>query len=633
MNRTVGFVLVSILVVGFFVGRAGADAASDFEALFGAEAKKAAATRIKSDDAALAAKLLAAAAGAPDSPKFQVLLYEKAYEFGMKSKEGYPHAIAAALRLAAADPKRQDECDKKMLAVHDLQYRTARGKERINAGEALSGYLQSIAEARIAAGKTGEALTAYQRALVVAKSIRSKDVKTIIGKINTTVTLQHTNRKAAALRQALKNKPDDKRAAKQLLMLLLVEKNDPKAAELILPSTDSDETTRTFIPLATKRWYDLPDETYIDLGDWYRQLSRRTTGASRLRMLARARAYYQTYLTLRGKADASALRATMPLKKLNEELAQAGWIDCGYTPPPRGVTRALAQWTRQRDAMPVKQRLDALLKKLSEVSGGNKIHLKGHIIEGDRIIALNFWGASALQSVGPMYDMKLRSLTLAFANMEHVEPLAGMKLTSLNLRSCPKLRSLKGLEGMEFTKLDLFGSRLIDDLTPLQGIPLTNLGLRACQMKDLKGLEGMPLDTLSLYDCQKLEDIKALTGMPLRKLNISNCWHLRNFKPLRGLPLTNLNTNTLPSGQFALLKGMPLKVLWISGCKIKNLSALRGMKLTVLSLQNCKTIESIAGIEKMPLEKLYLQGTRFATQQVANGLKKKIPTLKEVLIK
>jgi len=633
MNRTVRFVLVSILVVGFFVVRAGADAAGDFEALFGAEARKAAATGIKSDDVTLAAKFLAAAAEAPDSPKFQVLLYEKAYEFGRKSKDGYAHAIAAVHRLAAIDPKRKGECDQKLLAVHDLQYRTARGKERIKAGGALSGYLQSLAKNHIAAGKTAEALTAYRRALVVAKSIRSKDAKTITARINAAVALQHTDRRAASLRKALKDKPDDKRTAKQLLILLLVEKNDPKAAGALLESAEADETTRTFIPLATKTWDELPEDTYIDLGAWYQQLARRTSGGARLKMLARAKAYYQTYLTLRGKQDATGLRATMPLKKLNQELASAGRIDCGYLPPPKGVTKALAQWTKKRDALPVKQRMDALLKKLSEVNSGAEIKTKGYKIDGDRIVHLRFDSTKNLVSIGPLYGMKLKRLNLRYTSVEYLEPLAGMKLTELELAGCPNLLSLKGIEDMPLTKLELYGNKRIESLEQLRGMPLTYLGLRAVPMKNLKGLEGMPLETLVLYDCQKLEDIKVLTGMPLRKLNISNCWHLRDFKPLRGLPLTNLNTNTLPPGQFALLKGMPLKVLWISGCKIKNLSVLRGMKLTVLSLQNCKTIGSIAGIEKMPLEKLYLQGTRFATQQVANGLRKKIPTLKKVQIK
>ncbi len=633
MKRILAFSWISLLALTLSAEETCGDAQADFDALFSAEAKKVAATRIKSDDAALAAKLLAAAAGAPDSPDFQILLYEKAYEFGAKSKDGYAHAIAAARSLARADVKRADECEKKILTIYNLQYRTARGSARAAAGQVLSGYLVSLGDRHAAAGNTADALVEYRRASVVARSARLKNAKAILAKINAAVARQHLDRRIAGLRKTVEGKPDDTRTTKQLMMLLLVEKNDPKAAMELLPKADADETTRTFIPLAMKRWDDLPDDTYIDLGHWYQQLSKRTTGSAKLRILARARSYYQTYLTLRGKADASALRATMPLKQLDKQLAGAGPINCGYTPPPRGVTREMAQWTRKRDAMPVKQRLSALLKKLSEVSEGQKVNLKGYKIEADRIVELNFWGAKSLMSTGPLYGMKLRGLNLAFSQIEHVEPLAGMKLTSLDMVGCPKLQSLKGLEGMRFTKLDLYGSKMIDDLTPLRGLPLTSLGLRACSMKSLDGLEGMPLESLSLYDCQKLKNIESLAGAPLGRLNISNCWHLADFKPLRGLPLKNFNTNTLPPAQFALLRGMPLKVLWISGCKIKDLSPLRGMRLTALSLQNCKTLQSIAGIEKMPLEKLYLQGTKFATPQVAAGLKKKIPTLKTVVIK
>jgi len=57
------------------------------------------------------------------------------------------------------------------------------------------------------------------------------------------------------------------------------------------------------------------------------------------------------------------------------------------------------------------------------------------------------------------------------------------------------------------------------------------------------------------------------------------------------------------------------------------------MRLTYLHMQDCKMLKTPAGIEKMPLEFLSVQGTKFATPQVAAGLKKKIPTLKTVVIK
>ena len=632
MNRTIAFVLVSILTVGLFAGSAGADAAGDFEALFGAEAKKAAATRIKSDDVALAAKMLAAATGAPDSPKFQVLLYEKAYELGMKSKDGYGHAIEAVRRLAGADPERKDECEEKLLAVHNLQYRTGRGKERIKAGDTLSWHLQSIAEAQFAAGKTTEAVATYRKAHIIARAIRSKDAKVIIARINAIVARQRLDREAASLRQALKDRPDDKRVAKQLLMLLLVEKNDPEAAMAILPAADMDEATRTFVTLATKRWDDLPEETYLDLGAWYRHLARKTTADRRLRMLARARSYYETYLILHGKRDAIALRATTPLKKLTEELASAGWIDCGFLPPPKGVTRALAQWTRKRDAMPVKERLDALMRRLSEVNGGKKIRLTKHKIEGDRIVSLNLKSNKDLTTIGPLYGMKLQSLDLADTRVDSVEPLGGMKLRELNLWGCPNLRSVEGLQGMPLSRLSLYGDRPLESLEPLRGMPLTYLQLTYCGMKSLKGLEGMPLEELDISNCKGLEDIEALAGMRLRKLNVSFSSKIKDFKPLRGLSLTHLYTRHSSFRDITLLKDMPLRRLELTSQQITTLDPLQGMRLTWLSIGS-KALKSLNSIEKMPLEYLDLRGTKFATKQVAEDLKKKIPTLKEVKIK
>ena len=112
-----------------------------------------------------------------------------------------------------------------------------------------------------------------------------------------------------------------------------------------------------------------------------------------------------------------------------------------------------------------------------------------------------------------------------------------------------------------------------------------------------------------------------------------NCWKLKNFQPLRGLPLTSLTANRLTQREMTLLKGMPLTRLSIDGCKITSLDALAGMRLTRLSVGGCRTLDNLRGIEKMPLEYLNLSGTRFATKQVAENLKKKIPTLKEVKIK
>ena len=69
-----------------------------YESLYGAEARKVSASYTKRDDVAFAAQLLEAAHDAPDSPALQALLCEKAYEFGVRHRDGLLSA-AGAMRL------------------------------------------------------------------------------------------------------------------------------------------------------------------------------------------------------------------------------------------------------------------------------------------------------------------------------------------------------------------------------------------------------------------------------------------------------------------------------------------------------------------------------------------------------
>jgi hypothetical protein len=65
-----------------------ADTSSEYKTLFGSEGKKVADSKTTTDDAVFAAKLLKAARKMPDSPTLQILLYEKAYQFGSSGPAG-----------------------------------------------------------------------------------------------------------------------------------------------------------------------------------------------------------------------------------------------------------------------------------------------------------------------------------------------------------------------------------------------------------------------------------------------------------------------------------------------------------------------------------------------------------------
>ena len=65
-----------------------------------------------------------------------------------------------------------------------------------------------------------------------------------------------------------------------------------------------------------------------------------------------------------------------------------------------------------------------------------------------------------------------------------------MQLTNLELNGCQNIRSLNGIQGMPFTKLDLLNG-YCQDIPALKGMPLTTISFIGCEkLKSLDGLEG-----------------------------------------------------------------------------------------------------------------------------------------------
>ncbi|HUT01657.1 MAG TPA: hypothetical protein VM031_04330 [Phycisphaerae bacterium] len=648
MKRNVTVVLVGIVVLVSAAPALAEDVQQTYDSLFGAEAKKVIATFGKADDAAFAKKLLDGAAGVSDSPKLQVLLYEKAYEFGVKHKDGYATAVEAMKRLAAAAPDRKADCDGKLLEVYERQYRSSGRAERTTTGSVLAEHLLSLADAELAGGKTAEAVKHYRRAYFVAKQVRSPQAKAISARIKLALARERVERDLARLEKALKEDPENQATARKLLMLHLVERDDPNKAAGLLPSIGSDEVLRTYVPLLGRDWKQLPETAYLELGAWYASLADRASAAARPRMLLRAKAYYEGYLELHGKKDASALQAKGLLRKVEKQLEQFPDAMAGRpggtataVGPPKGVSIGIIRWAKQRDDLPIKERLDALAKKLSEVNRGREIKIKGHKIEDGRIVRLGVERNKDLVSIAPLYGMKLTRLDLSACPVTSLEPLKGMPLTSLGIGgsrvksleglegmpledltmvSCP-VTSLEPLMGMRLKKLNLDNCKSLKNLSPILDMPLADLNLTKTRITSLAPLRGMKLKNLNLTRCGRLVDLTGLQGMPLVELKLERT-AITTLAPLKGLQLEKLDLAYCTS--LRSLKGietLPLTKLCLDGVPITSCSALKGMKLEYLSAASCTVLKSLKGLEGMPLRELYLRETRITSLTPLKGTK------------
>jgi len=317
-------VLLTISVVALSGGIVLADAAGDYETIFGAEAKKVAASGSKTDDAAFAAKLLKAAKDMPDAPALQVLLYEKALQFGSSAPAGCETALEALGLLEKAVPDKKAQWRQRKLEVVKFHFEKSYGAAKKAAGKPYMEMLEALADAKVAEGNAAEARKFYNRALMVARYIKSLRTPEIFAKSRRANALVARQAKLKSLQTRFKANPQDTTVRKELIDFYIVALDSPAEAAKLL-TDDVDEVTRTYIPLAAKKLDGLDEAICLELGDWYHQkLLKNTSIVAKSLVLRRAKGYYQQFLQAHAKKDAQSYRVGAALESIEKELAKIG---------------------------------------------------------------------------------------------------------------------------------------------------------------------------------------------------------------------------------------------------------------------------------------------------------------------
>ena len=351
MNPTTRSILTAFLAVALSGGIVLADTAGDYETLFGADAKKIIASRTKTDDVEFAATLLKAAKDIPDSPALQVLLYEKASQFGSAGVSGCDTALEALGLLEKAVPARKAQWQQKKLDVVKLRFTKSYGAARKTAGWSYMEMLETVADARLKEGNGTEAKLLYNRARTVAIYIKSPRAAQIVAKSKRANAVVAQQIRITSLQTKLKTDARNTAAREELILLYVVALDKPSEAVKLL-TDDLDEFTRTYVPLAAKKLDDLDEAICLELGDWYyKKLLKNASAVSRPLMLRRAKGYYEQFCKLQPKKNIQSLQARMALDGINKELKKLG---ASVRPPlPVGIILAMSfekgQWTKTAD--------------------------------------------------------------------------------------------------------------------------------------------------------------------------------------------------------------------------------------------------------------------------------------------
>lgn len=631
-----------------------------YRQLFGQEERAVLASYQRGDDAAFAAKLLKAAGGVSDSPKLQRLLYERAYDFGLKSKEGYATAAASAREMAAAAPEQKDDCDEKLLKVLELQLRaTARAEAAMAAGQIVE-HLVAMAQADSAAGKFADAIAHYRRAQATASQYRLPEAEVVGEAMKAALTRERVEADIAACRKLLAADSANQPVRRRLLQLLLVELDDANQAASMLPATVTDEATRTLVPLARKPLADLAEGPCLDLGGWYASLAKSAGPGGRPKMLRRARDYYQRYLDLHGKQDGPAYQAKMQLDRVHKQLDRYGPALAGGAgsrgPAPAGrgnpraslvITEALRSWAKERDAMPLAEQLDALQKKLCEVNATARPLIASFREKDGRISNLTFVETRELASLTPLVGMQLEQIKARAASLTDLSPLKGMPLREANFANCDLLRDqdLTALEGMPLTRLDLGNCASITRLPALAGMNIGTLCVKGCKaLSDIRGLAGAKLQSIEA-DGTALRDLKALKGTNMMHLGLVGCADvtslagvedlplvdvaigrtgITSLEPLRGKQLQKFNAGGCTGlKDLSPLAGMPLKEVVISDTAVASIEPIRGAPLTRLHASNCPRLRDFAPVRDSLTGELEISRMPFANLECLRGMRVK----------
>ncbi|MDP7637124.1 MAG: hypothetical protein QF577_06210 [Phycisphaerae bacterium] len=297
-----------------------ADPAGDYELLFGEEAIRVTATSDTADDAVFARKLLRAAGDVPDSPAFQILLYDKTYEFALRDASGYSDALEAVKSLEKAVPSRRSDLQRMKFRVLQLRYTQSSDPVKRLAARPYLEMLIEVADAKVSADKVEEAKGLYREASEVARYLESPKAAEIQAKLRRVSDLLEQKERLKKLQDKLALNPKDIETRQKLILLYVAELDKPLKAKKLLNS-DVDEAFRTYVPLAAKELESIDKNVLVELGNWYyKRLAREAGPLSKFKMLSRAKACYERFIAVHKKRDVRTLQAKLALRELEKDL-------------------------------------------------------------------------------------------------------------------------------------------------------------------------------------------------------------------------------------------------------------------------------------------------------------------------
>jgi hypothetical protein len=259
-----------------------------FRDVYTPELRAAANTPGGGDDIALARRMLVYAELWEGNRAFVLLHYRKAYDLSRHHPPAYELAVQAMRRQAERFPSTRIQCLRKVADVQRSMCRADARSRRCH--ERLLRTLLELSRAATEEGNFGQAVVAARQAEQLARRIGSEEADAIARRVRELSVRANVARRAQALERRLEQDPADAEARRRLVLLRVVEQDDPAgAADLLTDDLDADLRRRVRLALRRPEGLDAPSRR--ELAQWYRRLARQCSFVAGPRMQARAESY------------------------------------------------------------------------------------------------------------------------------------------------------------------------------------------------------------------------------------------------------------------------------------------------------------------------------------------------------
>lgn len=307
-----------------------ADAA--IQELFGERLAATARTSSAADDVKLFDEILKTTAAIKDEPAVYEAACHMAIERLGKKPGGYDTAVRAINALMKMHPKKWEHYIGELITVREHQTRFGNRKDRASAAAAHVAALLQLTATKFD-DDSEAALTHLREAQQIAKRFRLDVAKGINEILESLAHIEREMREIERLKDRLKANPDDTATAKKLVLILMLERNDPDEARKYAFLLN-DEAFVDSLKLSTRPLDDVDKESAAELSAWFEQISDEpaTTPKQKKAALVRAITYGERYLTLHKKKDLDRVKAEIRIRKLKQAAEQIA--DAGPAPPP-----------------------------------------------------------------------------------------------------------------------------------------------------------------------------------------------------------------------------------------------------------------------------------------------------------